>query len=67
MAIHHELSSDIAVALLTGKQNDPDKLRVLKEVVFKVHKALQQMRIDSSPHRRLRKAVGETRPDRHKP
>lgn len=66
MAIHHELSSDIAVALLTGRQNDPDKLRVLKEVVFKVHKALQQMKIDASPNRRLRKAVGETRPERNK-
>lgn len=62
MAIQHELSSDIAVELLTRKQNQ-DELRHLKEVVFKIHKALQQMRADEI-HRRFSKEDAQMRTHR---
>ena len=42
MSIHNELSSDIAVALLAGKDTDPQKLDELKKVVLKVHSILQE-------------------------
>jgi hypothetical protein len=42
MSIHNELSSDIAVALLAGKNRDPQKLDDLKKVVLKVHSILQE-------------------------
>ena len=42
MSIQNELSSDIAVALLTGKDRDPQKLDDLKKVVLKVHSILQE-------------------------
>ena len=47
MAIHHELSGDIAVALLTGKERDPKELNDLKEVVFRIHTTLQKMTTDT--------------------
>ncbi len=43
MAIEDELSSDIAIALLTGKERDPERLNNLKEVVLKVHASLQKI------------------------
>ena len=42
MAISNELSSEIAVALLAEKKS-PQELRQLKDVVLRVHSALQKM------------------------
>lgn len=47
MAIHRELSTDIAVALLTGKERDPEQLKHLKDLVFKVHHTLQRLKDES--------------------
>lgn len=41
MSIQNELSSDIAVALLTQKNTDPKRLNDLKETVLKIHSILQ--------------------------
>jgi hypothetical protein len=43
MAIDHELSSEIATALLTGKKRTPGELKTLKETVIRVHLALQKL------------------------
>ena len=45
MAIYNELSSDIATALLTGKEKDPRELDDLKETVIKVHSTLQKLAV----------------------
>jgi predicted transcriptional regulator len=42
MAISNELSSDVAVALLT-KEKSPEELQQLKDVILEVHSALQKM------------------------
>jgi hypothetical protein len=42
MAIEDELSNDIAIALLIGKEIEPGKLNNLKEVVLKIHASLRQ-------------------------
>ena len=47
MAIDNELSSEIAAALLTGKERDPRELNDLKETVIKVHSTLQKLEADS--------------------
>ncbi len=47
MAIEHELSSEIAAALLTGKERAPSELKHLKETVFRVHSTLQQLTAES--------------------
>ena len=51
MAIDRELSSEIAAALLTGKERTPGELKVLKETVIKVHLTLQKL---TAPLRRKR-------------
>jgi hypothetical protein len=43
MAIANELSSEIAVALLSTKKSSPRELNDLKEMVFKIHSTLQKM------------------------
>jgi hypothetical protein len=60
MAIELELSSEIATALLTGKERDSDELNDLKETVIKVHSTLQQLAARSRTKRVLSKPVGET-------
>jgi hypothetical protein len=51
MAIEHELSSEIAAALLTGKERAPSELKHLKETVFRVHSTLQQLTSESRRRR----------------
>ena len=51
MAIEHELSSEIAAALLTGKERAPGELNHLKETVFRVHSTLQQLTAESRRER----------------
>lgn len=60
MAINHELSSDIAVALLTDHDRDPKELNELKEVVLKVHAELQKLTAESHRSRTFAKAAGTT-------
>jgi hypothetical protein len=43
MAISHEVSSEIADALFAAKERSPRELNDLKEIVFKIHSALQQL------------------------
>jgi hypothetical protein len=42
MAISNELSSDVAVAIL-AKEKSPQELNKLKDILLKVHSALQEM------------------------
>ena len=53
MSIQNELSSDIAFALLAGKETNPAELSKLKEVLLTVHKTLRELTINS----RARSAV----------
>ena len=50
MAISNELSSDIAAALL-AENKSPQELRQLKDVILKVHSALQKMSADERANR----------------
>ena len=50
MAISNELSSDIAAALLVENKS-PQELRQLKDVILKVHSALQKMSADERANR----------------
>jgi hypothetical protein len=59
MSIQNELSSDIAVALLTGKDRDPQKLNDLKQVVLKIHSILQEASRDLRRERTRAAAAGE--------
>jgi hypothetical protein len=43
MAISHELSSEIATALLTAKERTPRELRDLKEMLLQIHSTLEEM------------------------
>ena len=43
MAIANELSSEIAVALLSTKKRSTRELNDLKEMVLKIHSTLQKM------------------------
>jgi len=62
MSIQNELSSDIAVALLAGKDRDPEKLNHLKEVVLQIHSILQKTTVKSDSSKRARaQAAGENR------
>jgi predicted transcriptional regulator len=50
MAISNELSSEIAAAILVEKKN-PQELNQLKDVILKVHTALQKMSDDARARR----------------
>lgn len=58
MSIQHELSSDIAVALLTGEKREPKELNDLKEVVLRIHAALQEL-TEPQTRRSFSHAVGK--------
>lgn len=60
MAIDNELSSEIATALLTGKERDARELNDLKETVIKVHSALQRLAADSRRSHVALNVSGET-------
>lgn len=47
MSIQNELSSDIAVALLTGRERSAAELNNLKEVIFTVHDTLRKLTLNS--------------------
>ncbi|HXT61838.1 MAG TPA: hypothetical protein VN696_02260 [Pyrinomonadaceae bacterium] len=64
MSIQNELSSDIAVALLAGKDRDPQRLDDLKKVVLKVHSILQEASKNVSARRSRAAAAGDDRTKR---
>ena len=43
MAISHELSSEIAAALIAAKDRSPRELKDLKEILLVIHSTLQQL------------------------
>lgn len=47
MAISHELSSEIAMALLSAKDRSPRELEDLKQTLLLVHSTLQRLTDDS--------------------
>ena len=64
MSIQNELSSDIAVALLAGKDRDPQRLDDLKKVVLKVHSILQEASKNVSARRVRAVDAGEDKTKR---
>jgi len=55
MAISHELSSEIATALLAAKDRSPRELADLKEVLLLIHSTLQRL-TDEARGRKSRSA-----------
>lgn len=51
MAIENELSSEIAIAILTAAAQSPARLDELKKIVLKVHATLQEMSEKERDHR----------------
>lgn len=51
MAISNELSSEIAIALLTAKDRSGEELAKLKTILLEVHDTLQAMAEHSRPTR----------------
>jgi hypothetical protein len=49
MAISNELSSEIAIALLTAKDRSGEELTQLKNILLEVHTTLQEMTERSRP------------------
>jgi hypothetical protein len=47
MAISHELSSEIATALLAAKDRSPRELEELKEILLIIHATLQRLSEDA--------------------
>ena len=43
MAISHELSTEIATALLTGKTRTPGELADLKKMLLEIHSTLEEL------------------------
>ena len=56
MAISHELSGEIATALFAAKDRSPLELNDLKEMVFAIHKTLEQLG-DEAPTDQTRLAI----------
>lgn len=56
MAISHELSSEIATALLTADRS-PEELTALKTILLEVHSVLQAMGDNARPHRHMTAAA----------
>lgn len=67
MAISNELSSEIAAAILVEKKN-PQELNQLKDIILRVHTALQQMS-EEARETRFKTRVRQSRPatERHSP
>ncbi|MDQ2855440.1 MAG: hypothetical protein M3R68_03870 [Acidobacteriota bacterium] len=58
MTISNELSSEIAVALVTAKGKQPAELNDLKEILLEVHSTLQKLTEESRNARALSRAAG---------
>jgi predicted transcriptional regulator len=59
MAISNELSSEIAAAILVEKKT-PEERHQLKDVILRVHSALQKMSEDARARRFKRRARSAT-------
>jgi len=65
MAISNELSSEIAAALLAEKKT-PQELNQLKDVILRVHSALQKMSEEARATRfKMRARSASTNHERH--
>ena len=51
MAISNELSSEIAAALFASKERSPRELKDLRDMLFKVHSTLEELRKKGHTHR----------------
>ena len=58
MAISHELSTEIATALLTSKKRSPRELDDLKKMLLEIHSTLERLSVE----RRDNYASKETSP-----
>ena len=63
MAISNELSSDVAVAILT-EEKSPQELKKLKDIILQVHSALQEMSEETRTERFRRRLKAKAAPDR---
>ena len=61
MAINNELSSEIAAAIMSHLQPAEDRER-LKEIILKVHSALQTMRHDTNERSRAAASAAQRDP-----
>jgi hypothetical protein len=59
MAISHELSTDIATAILSAQKRTPSELNDLKKIVLEVHLTLQRMTEEASAARRKQRSTSE--------
>ena len=66
MAIENELSSEIAIALLAGKENDPEQLNNLTELVLRVHACLHEKSDESRTRASTSKRLEEIKRERFK-
>jgi hypothetical protein len=57
MAIEHELSSDVASAILAATSRSPRELSELKEIVLRVHSTLQELKAMDQHAMRQRQLV----------
>ena len=46
MGISHDLSSEIATALLAAKERSPRELKDLKEILLVIHSTLQRLSVE---------------------
>jgi len=66
MAISHELSSEIATALLAARERSPRELKDLKETILVIHSTLQRLTDDARMARlkshsaAMKRVVGRT-------
>ena len=61
MSIQNELSSDIAVVLLARGGEDPEKLKAMKDLIFKIHATLQEKVADRQQTLRRARAASADR------
>jgi len=50
MAISHEISSEIAAAILARRDRSPHELLELKEMLLQVHSTLEDLQLSSQEH-----------------
>lgn len=66
MSIQNELSSDIAVALLARGGKDPEQLKEMKDLIFRIHATLQEKVADAERTLRRARAAGADRNNQSK-
>ena len=66
MSIQNELSSDIAVALLARGGKDPEQLKEMKDLIFRIHATLQEKVVDAERPLMRARAAGSDRNNKSK-